>query len=162
METLTNYLSLRSKHNELFEKMDVDNSGYIEFNEFYQVLVNIYKIDLSLEELAMDIFLYADGNGTFNSRDGKLNKSEFRKFSRAAPEPTEYSTPKEALMLLLFKLIDINDNQYIEFNEFEIFYKRVARTGCSDAEIKQAFNLLKRDELNRVAKSDFIEYINKQ
>lgn len=150
----------RSQHNTLFKKYDSDGSGYIEFEEFYDILVETYQITEELKELARDIFLYADGNGTFNSRDYKLNESEFRKFKRA--EPIEYKSPKDALIQLLTNLIDSNGNGLIEKKEFFEFYERVSRTGNSNEEKEMAFNLVKKDENGLITREGFMEYIEKQ
>ena len=149
-----------SEKNKLFLEADSDQSGYIEFEEFMGIIKNKFNIEETERNIVEDIFLFADGNGFFNSRDNRLNKSEFAKIEKAFP--SQYSTPQEALLFLLFNMVDVNKNGCIEKKEFETFYKRVSRTGTSSDEINKAFNHLQKDENGKITKDVFIQWILKQ
>ena len=66
----------------LFEQFDIDKDKYLSYEEFAKVIYNHFNVrndSEELDELTNDLFTLADGNGTFNRKDGKLNFTEYMK-----------------------------------------------------------------------------------
>ena len=140
--------------NKIFENLDKDNSGYIDNDEFFEGLKTLFNFNDEHRSMVDDIFLFADGNGFFNSKDGKLNKKEFKKVVNKMP--TSFENTKEAIATLMFNLVDTDENGTIEKNEFETYIKRVDKN-MKSKEIKNLFQQLSSFG-KKIEKKDFIEY----
>ena len=147
----------RTQLKEVFACLDVDNSGYIDHEEFLKGIKLVFKISNdSCNDLITDVFNFIDGFGLFNARDHKLNKDELRKVWQCIPSNPENT--RESIAELLFNVIDSDRSGFIEQNEFRRYLKKVERSKLRGSESKRLFDKL-TTETGKISKEKFIKYL---
>ena len=136
-----------------FKKFDTDNSGYIDKKELFEGLKELYKITNNEKSLCNDIFVFADGLGFRNLKDGKLNLNEFEHILKSLPK--EFKDPKEAIGLIMFNLVDLDGNGVIDKKEFKKF---IGRTDHFESKhMKKLFKTLAGGD-DKISKAKFISF----
>ena len=127
----------------IFNKYDPNKTGYIRRDGLKDCLFYYFGVEkgtqesVELVDYVQMLFNLADGNGIFNSTDGKLNIREFTQIISCLPK--KYSSPKKSMIRMIFLMIDTNENGFIKRNEFKRFIDKSGLRMNND-EIKKRMN----------------------
>ena len=141
----------------LFQQLDTNGDGYLTFQEFSEMIIDHFGIIGNCpreDELINDLFTLADGNGAFNMKDEKLNFSEFFKVVSVFPE--HFTTVKEALCKVIFRMIDTDNDGFLSQRELTSFLKKIG-VDFTQEEIKA---LITRIDIDKNEKIDFEEFFS--
>jgi calcium-dependent protein kinase len=100
---------------EIFDIIDSENKGYIEYEEF--VRVSIDKEELIDEEILKFAFSYFDKDNS-----GEITLLELKEVLCSKEKPVS-----EELLKRILKEIDIDGNNQISFHEFKIMMEKILR-----------------------------------
>ena len=118
LKKFINNENLESDCEEIFKKLDMDNSGYIQYEEFVRAAVNKRKfLDEKILKFAFNFF--------DKDENGEISFEEIEKvFKSSVPDP-------QNVHLVLFKIInevDSNSDGKISFEEFCIAMRKLIKS----------------------------------
>ena len=145
---------------ELFRKIDTDDSGEIDEEEFIAGMRKQFRVENTKNESRYDsIFVtllhMADRGSIFRRKNGALDLKEFTKIVQAFPENYDSLEPQEIIGYTLFNMIDGNGNGTISKSEFTKFCKQM---GKSSSESKAQFKDIDTDKSNGISKEEFVSW----
>ncbi|ELP87657.1 hypothetical protein EIN_037170 [Entamoeba invadens IP1] len=156
-------MGLKGKAKELFESFDTDKNGYIDLEEFVvgmKELFNIRIVDSRIDTVCRYILRKIDGEGLFNARDFKLNKSEFQKLYNYIPEEPQFPFESlKELVSIFFHICDKNNDGFLNYFDFSDFIKKGTDLDTNMGNRMMAFTVVDQDENGQIDFDEFYDAI---
>ena len=137
----------------LFCKYDKDNSGFINFEELSNLLIE--DLDLSSEQAETYVYLLdKDGNG-------KLSFDEFKAWLKSGENLVNVTDSSRFYIMQkaieYYKRYDLDGSGWLDCNEFSQLHREL---GGSSQNLKAALQSMDKDGNNKISFFEFLKWLN--
>ena len=144
----------------LFKKIDTDQSGRIDINEFCDFMIEYYHVkpeDAGTIKMIISIFKLCDTKTLFHRKDDHIDRKEFNRIYACIQPYDPAKTVKNQIGTFLFKAIDSNNSGNISSREMAKFTKALRIQKDNNAKFMMELDT-NRD--GRVDLGEFLAWFN--